>query len=274
MAEAAPSFLHVEQSLPICCALASIGGILEVAATAVTAIPSVRNAQSTKRPWWWKYLFIAGNVTLQLIGSLMSHLVATWFGPVSMVVPFFYSSTLLTNMIIFGVLTRLEYFNKTAKTGTLVIVVAVILLPVVGPTVQEGQEIGALMNPWIARLWFSFLVIIMAVTGIVIFALDIQRCSQRMIILILLLARASSIAINLTVSKGFVSHPSHFIFELFLILKIVSGVIYTYAIVIQSTAIECQSQFVPLNTTTIITVNAITGILVWEGEYSGALLAI
>ena len=96
--------LDVEQSLPLCCALAALGGILEVAATAVTAVPAVREKQGIALPSWTQHLAVAGNVGLQAVGSLFSHLIATWFGPVSLVVPFFYSATLLSNMLIFGLL--------------------------------------------------------------------------------------------------------------------------------------------------------------------------
>ena len=48
--------LAIEQSLPICCSLAALGGILEVAATAVTAVPSVREKEGIVMKWWvqWK----------------------------------------------------------------------------------------------------------------------------------------------------------------------------------------------------------------------------
>ena len=42
-----------------------------------------------------------------------------------------------------------------------------------------------------------------------------------------------------------------------------SGGIYTYAILVQSTAVE-QARFVPINVTTIILTNAVTGVIIWE----------
>jgi 4-amino-4-deoxy-L-arabinose transferase-like glycosyltransferase len=47
------------------------------------------------------------------------------------------------------------------------------------------------------------------------------------------------------------------------VIKMVSGSIYTYAIVVQSTTVT-QSKFVPLNATAIILINAITGVIIWE----------
>ena len=254
--------LSMEQSLPICCSLAVIGGVLEVGATAVTAIPAVREQEGKKLSPMLYWLALAGNVSLQLMGSLTSHLVATWFGPVSIVVPFFYAATLLSNMLIFGAMLGLEFFTKNMQVGTYVIVCAVILLPVVGPTIQEDQDISLLFKHWYSSVWFSMLLVAMLITGALL-TQDLTRYSMRGRTAILLIARASSITVNLTVSRSFILSPPHAVFVLFIIFKIVSGGIYTSAIVVQSTAVD-QARFVPLNTTTIIVVNAITGIIIWE----------
>ena len=269
--------LDIEQSLPICIGLAIAGGLLEVAATACTAAPSVRAVRKGDDGNWpkrnglrgllYKYLPVAANISLQGISSVLGFLIATWYGPIAMVVPFFYSSTLLANIVIFGTLLGIEFFTKTAKNGTLVIVVSVIILPVVGPSVQDNQDITLLISKWYAFVWFGILVGVCAITGLIVCFVDIKsKFKQRGITCLLLLARASSISINLTVSKGFVSNldATSWIFGLFLVLKVVSGWIYTYAIVVQSTAIEHQSKFLPLNTTCIITLNALTGIIIWE----------
>lgn len=252
--------LHVEQSLPICCSLAALGGILEVAATAVTAVPAVREKEGIALRWWVQWLAIAGNVGLQAIGSVLSHLIATWFGPVSLVVPFFYSATLLSNMLIFGLLG--ERFTKNMRVGTHVIVVANILLPVVGPNIQEGQEISTLLRHWYSIVWFTLLLVACAVTGILLL-LDITRYSMRVRTVILLAARAAAISVNLTVSRAFILGLNDAVLGAFIAIKLVSGSIYTYAIVVQSFAVE-QARFVPLNATTIIIVNALTGIIIWE----------
>ena len=252
----------IEQSLALCCSLSAIGGVLEVGATAVTAVPAVREQEGKKMSSFLYFVTLAGNVGLQLTGSLMSHLVATWFGPVSIVVPFFYSATLLSNMLIFGAILGLEFFTKNMQVGTYVIVCAVILLPVVGPTIQEDQDIGALFKHWYASVWFSMLLLAMSITGTLLM-MDITRYSMPARTFILLIVRASSISVNLSVSRSFVLGLSEAVFALFLVIKIVSGAIYTYAIVIQSTAVD-QARFVPLNTTTIIVVNALTGIIIWE----------
>ena len=256
--------LHVEQSLPICCTLAAIGGILEVGATAVTAVPAVRQTEGVPLSLWVQLSALAGNLALQALGSLLSHLVAPWYGPVSMVVPFFYSSTLLSNMLIFGVLLGTEFFTKTTRVGSYVIVVAVILLPLVGPGIQQDQDLMYLFHQWYTIAWFGFLLLAMMTTcTLLLWKGGIQRYKEVGKFAILLIARASAISVNLTVSKAFVLSPSKLMLAWFVALKLISGCIYTYAIVVQATAVD-QARFVPLNTICIILVNALTGILIWQ----------
>eukprot|EP00980_Cylindrotheca_fusiformis_P008103 scaffold1727_cov133-Cylindrotheca_fusiformis.AAC.6 len=274
--------LHVEQSLPICIALASIGGILEVAATAVTAIPTVREKQGIPVSTFWRWMAVATNVALQTISGFFSALFATWYGPVSIVVPFFYSSTLLSNMVIFGLFLG-EEFNKPMQVGTHVIVLAVILLPVVGPTVSPEQQFDVLIKHWYSILWLFILLVVTLVTGGILIlqaspdnTTTAKGTNNKNVFMtnyspqrrrdILLLCRAASISIDLTVSRSLVlGPPNSFILASLIATKLISGNLYTYAIVVQSYAVE-QAQFVPLNATMVIAVNAITGILIWEDE--------
>jgi hypothetical protein len=235
---------------------------MEVGATALTAIPVVREKQGIAMPPWRSNALLAGNIVLQVSGSLVSHLVAPWFGPVSIVVPFFYSATLLSNVFIFGVIMR-EEFTKNMRVGTYVIVVAVILLPELGPTVQARQDIGILMRHWYSSLWFCLILLASFSTATLLAVKDIRQLPMKTRTAILLIARAASISVNLTVSRSFILGPSESVLILFVIIKIVTGVIYTYAIVVQSTNVE-QARFVPLNAISIIAANAVTGIFIWE----------
>lgn len=125
---------------------------------------------------WMRRVSVLGNLTLAGLGSLFGHLIATWFGPVSIVILYFFSSMLICNMAIVGLLR--EPFNKNMRVGTMVIVVAVILSPVVGPTTQEGQNFMDLMDHWYAQVWFSFLLTTTAVTGVFLFV-GITRYNAR-----------------------------------------------------------------------------------------------
>eukprot|EP00580_Thalassiosira_gravida_P012139 CAMPEP_0201651874 /NCGR_PEP_ID=MMETSP0493-20130528/43830_1 /ASSEMBLY_ACC=CAM_ASM_000838 /TAXON_ID=420259 /ORGANISM="Thalassiosira gravida, Strain GMp14c1" /LENGTH=218 /DNA_ID=CAMNT_0048128323 /DNA_START=286 /DNA_END=939 /DNA_ORIENTATION=- len=90
-----------------------------------------------------------------------------------------------------------------------------------------------------------------------------ERYGENKQVLILLVARSTSYTLNLTVSRAFLLNPTHFMLVAFVVIKVVSGAVYTYAIVVQSTTVT-QSKFVPLNATLVILVNAITGVVIWQ----------
>ena len=128
----------IAQSLPICILLSALGGAVEVTATAVLAYREADERRTGKE--WRKLaqsLALGCNVALQLVSSIVGNLFATWYGPISIVGPIFLSSQLLANMLVFGWLLGLESFNKDMRIGTYIVVTAVVLLPIVGPTAQD-----------------------------------------------------------------------------------------------------------------------------------------
>ena len=179
----------------------------------------------------------------------------------SVVAPIYFSATLVTNLILFGFIFGLEYFDRIKIIGTYVITIGCILLQVVGPGIQEDQDdiVELLLHPS-AFIWFILLLLSMAVSTMLMLRTVYEENKQ---IIILLICRSTSYTLNLTVSRAFLLNPTYFILITFVIIKIVSGSIYTYAIVVQSTTVT-QSKFVPLNATSIILVNAITGIVIWQ----------
>ena len=224
------------QSLPICYALSAIGGILEVGSTAVLAVPDAREKEGVHLPWWLPKVALASNVIMQLLGSLSANLFATWFGPVSVVAPIYFSATLLTNLIVFGFILGLEYFTRIMMVGTYVIAIGTILLQVVGPGVQEDQDdiVELLLHPS-AFIWFILLLVAMIISTLLMIRTVYEEKKQ---IAILLIARSSSYTLNLTVSRAFLLNPTFLILVTFIVIKVVSGAIYTYAIVVQSTTGE------------------------------------
>jgi hypothetical protein len=89
----------------------------------------------------------------QILASLACILFATWFGPVSLVGPIFFSAQLEANMIIFGFVLSLENLRIEMHLGTYVIVVSTILLPIVGNGIKGGQNAQYLFNKGYAIVW-------------------------------------------------------------------------------------------------------------------------
>lgn len=253
----------IAQSLPLCYVLSAIGGILEVGSMAVLAVPDAREKEGVKLPWWLPKVALASNVIMQLLGSISSNLFATWFGPVSVVAPIYFSATLVSNLIIFGIILGLEFFDRIMCVGTYVIAIGTILLQVVGPGIQDDQDIRDLLIVPYALVWFLLLLVGMTISTIFVARSISERYGENKQVLILLVARSTSYTLNLTVSRAFLLNPTHFMLVAFVVIKVVSGAVYTYAIVVQSTTVT-QSKFVPLNATLVILVNAITGVIIWQ----------
>lgn len=261
----APSFV---QSIPICGVLAAIGGILEVIATAVLAYPAAKAKEGHYFSDRHLKLCLAGNIVLQILGSLAGNLFATWFGPVSIVGPLFYGAEMVANLVLFGVVLGLENFTKEMRIGTYQIVVAVTLLVRVGPGTQMDQDFIALMSKPLALAWTLLLLIFMLTCTIFITPfIDIAKLNMHRRFAVLLIVRATAFTLNLTASRGLIgigdSENSHTWLTTALVIKIVSGAIYTKAIVVQSTVVD-QRNFVPLNAVLTLVINAVTGLIVWE----------
>lgn len=254
---------QVEQSVPICLALSAAGGAIEVLATAVLAYQDAREKAGHKWKRIARYGALGLNIFLQVTSSMIGNLFATWFGPVSLVGPVFLSSQLLANMVVFGILLGLEKFTKDMKIGTWVVVIAVILLPIVGPTAQENQDVGALLEMWYSLAWLGILLVGMTVSLISLVVLNVAALPEWKAIVLLLLARATSFTVNLTVSKVMIMNVSPLVLGVAIFLKIASGGIITYALVVQSTAVT-QAKFIPLNASALIIVNALTGMIIWQ----------
>lgn len=256
--------IEVEQSIPICLILSAIGGSIEVLATALLAYQDAQERQAGQK---WSTiksrLALVANVTLQVISSVIGNLFATWFGPVSIVGPVFLVAQLVANMAVFGSFLGLESFTKDMKVGTYVVVTAAVMLPVVGPGAQHGQDAMALLTTWWAMTWSALNICCMTASCALLVMLDIMKLREGRRVALLLAARASSFTVNLTVSRLFVVSPTIPVLIAALVLKVSSGAINTHALVVQATAVE-QAFFVPLNASALILVNAMTGLIVWE----------
>lgn len=103
----------------------------------------------------------------------------------------------------------------------------------------------------------------MLVTGLICGFADLHKQQESVRFAVLLTARATAFSLNLTTGKALVMPTSQAWLIGNIVMKVVSGTIYTRAIVVQSTAVS-QKTFVPVNAVFIIFVNALTGIMIWQ----------
>jgi hypothetical protein len=260
----------LEQNIFICVTFAALGGILEVFATVCLAYPAARIAQGYEWSDAKLKACLAANIFFQILASLSGNLFAPWYGPVSIVGPIFFAAQLLANLVMFWRVLGIEAFSREMQIGTYIIVVSVVLLLDSGPTTQEySQSFEEMIRDPVAAVWSALLVVGMALSGIFVVKARLgglqqfQEKDARFKFGVLLVARATAFSLNLTSSKAFLIETTPAGYAVSVVVKIVSGAIYTVAIIVQSTAVE-QRSFVPLNAAGTIVFNAVTGMLLWE----------
>ena len=230
-------------------------------ATAALAYP---HAQRSKGIEWSRRAQIGAfvlNITIQLANSGVN-VVASWFGPVSIVLPTIVSAQLLFNMIMFGVLIRLEKFSKETRVGTYLLVLATVLLPIVGPSAQQEQDIVKLLLQPVAAAWTALLF-----AGILVSAIGLPIVNRmngegtaakksRLYFLLNIVAQTTAGVLGVTLSKAFVLVDG-LALVITIILWAVTGLVHMYAVVLQATTVS-QAKFVPSLVAANISINAIT----------------
>jgi len=207
------------------------------------------------------------NILFQL-ATAVANVVASWFGPVSIVAPTTLGSMLLFSMIMFGLIVRLEKFSKETRVGTYMITVAVVLLPVVGPEAQEGQDILHLLSQPLAATWSALLIAasIVSTVGLVFIAKRVgegtmeKKTKASFICNLVAQTAAGVLGLSLARMLILVTGPA---LVVTIILAGISGAIQGYACILQSTTVN-QNTFVPASTAANIAANALTGIIVWR----------
>jgi len=270
----------VNQNLGIATILAVLAGVLNVIAVAVVVIANNRTKAGQKGKeevgllsQCCQIFVVIANLFFQLMNSIAA-VGAALYGPVSIVVPVILSSQLVFNMVMFGPLLRIEKFPKEVRAGTYTVVIAAILLPVVGPTVQENQDIMEL----IAQPRSVILIIINGTIILLAFPLMILENNRfarvkasdsyvgdeysTLSFITNVLTQSISQVIQSTAAKMFalVTVPA-------LATAVVVFAILTFtqsvAILQQGTTVK-QSTFIPMNTMATIFLNAVFGIIIWE----------
>lgn len=258
-----------EQNLAACLILSAIGGMMGVLATAILAYPDAQKVRGN--PWspCAQHMALLLSLLFQ-VGIAIATIAATWYGPVSIVVPTSSSAQLLFNMGMFGVILGLESFTKSMRVGAYVVVLAAILLPVVGPGVQQDQDIIALLQQTRSIVWASLLLAALAISTVGLVVSNISRKQQQAtgatntenhnMFVFNLIAQTSGAVVGTTVAKMFVLVEGAAL-GVCIAIWLVSSLILVYATILQATTVV-QGKFVPLSVGTKIAVNAITGELI------------
>jgi len=259
----------VEQNIGKSVGLSAICGFVNVLAILVLAYPEhQKNKYNTEYSAFFEKCLVPCNLLLQATIGILGTM-ATWYGPVSIVVPVSASATLLANMILFGML-GIEKFTKDVQVGTMIVVSGAIILPAVGPTVQQNQHMVELLDSWHSVIWA--LVLVIATVGSGAYCVNYMwskgqqgtnpSSKPKHLFTILLAARVSSAVLSTSLSKLLVSFKG-FAFFLVVVAYLACSVVLVATSLLQATEVD-QKTFVPASACGMQFINALTGLIIWQ----------
>jgi len=159
----------------------------------------------------------------------------------------------------------MEHFGKDVQVGTFIVVLGAVVLPIVGPTVQQDQDILELLKAPLSLVWTSFLFIGVCLSGICCFGcVNTKQWGVKSlpVYITLVVARVFSSVLSTSLSKALAlvsGLPLITVIAGFLICGFVLGT----SVVLQATKTE-QKLFVPIISCATQMVNAVTGLILWE----------
>ena len=145
-------------SLVGCIGLSAFGGFLEVASTMCLAYPEYKSKMGVQYSPTFLKLMMVINLLLMIVASL-AYIVGSWFGPVSLSVPTVMVPKLIFNLIIMGLILKMDRFSKDQQVGTYCIACAILTLPDVGPSDQPDLDVLDLVRQPLAIIWIIVLTI-------------------------------------------------------------------------------------------------------------------
>jgi len=261
-------FVSLQPSLPLCIALSAFGGLLEVSSTMVLAYPEHKAKLGKTYSTCQQRVHMIINLLLMGVASV-AYIIGSWFGPVSLSVPTVMVSKLMFNLIIIGVVLRMDTFSKNQRVGTYCIACAILTLPEIGPAAEEGQDIIRMVQEPGAIVWIVLLFIASIFCCVMMGVLakrtkDGNTPSQNLSLLVYVTAQVTSAVVGTSASKMFALTSGAFLYTL-IVIAVLFAVINVVSLILAATAVD-QGIFVPMQTCATLVTNLITGLIVWE-EY-------
>jgi hypothetical protein len=257
----------VQQNLFICLIFSVLGGAFGICGRAigVEGAHRRRKAEGKDEPSRTEKLLITLGSLFMVGLSDVCAFIAPWFGPVSVYLPTFIASVLLTNMLLIGAIMKYEKFDKNAQVATCVIILAIFYVPINGPGIQENQDAKELFlgNP-IAMIWISVLSVIYCICVFFMLFVDLKKkFSPFFVELVMLSVAIGSSTLSATSSKaastfdGTEEGPYRSI--LLAATWIIIG-IWTIETYKEAAAVRSLAKFLALTTFGSLVLNGITGV--------------
>lgn len=252
----------VRQSLPLCLLFSALGGSVQTFAYVVITMEDDREKAGKRSSPIRRLLAMLLNVLIQALATLFLTL-GPRYGPVSLVQPTMLGARLLSNMVVFGGIMGKGDLSKDTQVATLNCAIAIVLLPLVGPSPQDGQAVEELLLVPYSLAWNVLFSVVFVAATIYMLSFNLKTKSQLVVHTCLLSLSVSASVLSSTVAKALVGLSGWARISMILYYTILN-VAWSAEAIVEASAIESLTFFVPLFAFLSLTLNAVAGLLVWE----------
>ena len=254
------------QNLQLCVAIMSFSGFLRVVATMVLAYPDFAAKRRGARSTEGILFYIMLHVLILAVAAFVS-IIGSFYGPISIAIPVQTGATLLFNVIAMGIVLKMRAFNKAQRTGTYVVFFSVLSLIDVGPSPQDGQNVIELLLQTDAMIWCLFVSASIVVAAVMTVPLFLTKKESGNIFhnnsFLTLTFGVTMANVGMATAGKTLGSLTGVSFTFALIYYLVASALGLLFSICSAT--ECdQGIFTPLTSVTLILVNMITGIIIWQ----------
>ena len=248
------------QSAFLAILLAANAGLLATLKRALL-VTQIQKKKARKPTRAFEKQFVAFLFIVLKAGSSVSNLASAWFGPLGLTLPTSVASKLLFNILFIGVILHHDTFTKNTQVATAVIIASVVFVTIVGPEVQEIEDIAELiLGRPMAFIWLSIISIIYFIASCLLILTDLRAKPQYLVEAVHLCISAGSTTLGAVLSKvasSIDAGPFRILLFFLCGLTILIGFFRSYKEVAH---LESLAKFVPKATSMNLFINAFTGV--------------
>jgi hypothetical protein len=251
--------MQVQQNLLLCLLFSVLAGLSSNASKAVVLLQHKRKNEGRVLFQYGRQIAVVSGMIFQVLNNVFM-VFASWFGPVSIYWTTNVCTQLLSNAIFVGVILQTEPMGKSMQVAVIIMSISVIYLPIVGPGIQEDQDLYdvTLGNPF-GLAWMCLLALVHFGCAIIMYTTDLKKRRHPFGQSVLLGVGVTSAVLGGTVSKAAsLVNGQHRIFLLCLF-----GLISCNGLVealLEVTTVPSMAKYIPIFTFLSLVLSAINGV--------------
>ena len=254
----------MKQNIFLTLAFAVLAGICNTLSAVVLVVQDEKTKNSKTSGKKAKYAGLALNLLMQGVATTFGT-VSSWFGPASLYAPTSLSAQLLSNILIIGYIMKRENVDKETQVATAFILISALMLPCVGPRVQDEEDdiLHILQQPGSVTTFALLLGVLIVSTFGMIFK-DLEQMNQTRTEACLMAVAASSGVLTPSLSRAFSIVKSGPFRISLIVLYVLTMLIWTRQCIVEARFIKTRTKYVPTYLCFTLVFNAVAGLLIWE----------